>query len=61
MKTLLIRAEDKNPWERRAPLVPKDLKEVVKKTGVEAYLQKSEKRFFPEDDYVSAGPKFVMT
>jgi saccharopine dehydrogenase (NAD+, L-lysine-forming) len=55
MKTLLIRAEDKNAWERRAPLVPKDLKEVVKKTGVKAYLQKSEKRFFPEDDYVSAG------
>lgn len=55
MKTLLIRAEDKNIWERRAPLVPKDLKEVVKKTGVKTYLQKSEKRFFPEEDYLSAG------
>lgn len=55
MKTLLIRAEDKNVWERRAPLIPKDLKEVVKKTGVRAFLQKSEKRFFPQDDYVSAG------
>ncbi len=55
MKTLLIRAEDKNVWERRAPLVPKDLKEVVKKTGLKAYVQKSEKRYFPEEDYVSAG------
>jgi alanine dehydrogenase len=55
MKILLIRAEDKNVWERRAPLVPKDLKEVVEKTGVKAYLQKSEKRVFPEDDYVIAG------
>lgn len=55
MKTLLIRAEDKNIWERRAPLVPKDLKEVVMKTGVKAYVERSEKRFFPEKDYVSAG------
>lgn len=55
MKTLLIRAEDKNMWERRAPLVPRDLKEIVRKTGLKAYLQKSEKRFFPEKDYIAAG------
>jgi alpha-aminoadipic semialdehyde synthase len=55
MNTLLIRAEDKNLWERRAPLVPEDLKEIIKKTRVKAYLQKSEKRIFPEEDYVSAG------
>ena len=57
MKALLIRAEDKNPWERRAPLVPEDLKEIIQRTGLTAYLQKSEKRFFPENDYVSAGAR----
>ena len=29
LKTLLIRAEDKNRWEYRAPLVPEDLREII--------------------------------
>jgi alpha-aminoadipic semialdehyde synthase len=55
MKTLLIRAEDKNRWERRAPLVPEDLREIINETGAKAFVEKSEKRFFAEGQYTAAG------
>ncbi len=55
LKTLLIRAEDKNHWERRAPLVPEDLREIINETGASAFVEKSGKRFFGEDQYAAAG------
>ncbi|BBO87245.1 bifunctional lysine ketoglutarate reductase /saccharopine dehydrogenase family protein [Desulfosarcina ovata] len=55
MKTLLIRAEDKNRWERRAPLVPDDLAKIVTATGVKALVEQSEKRFFSREQYTAAG------
>ncbi len=55
MKTVLIRAEDKNRWERRAPLVPSDLAAVVRKTGARAFVQRSDKRIFDTAQYVAAG------
>jgi alpha-aminoadipic semialdehyde synthase len=55
MKTLLIRAEDKNRWERRAPLVPEDLRKILKETGARAFVEKSEKRVYGEDPYRAAG------
>lgn len=55
MKSILIRAEDKNIWERRAPLVPKDLKEILEETHATAYVQKSDKRFFSQDEYLAIG------
>ena len=57
MKSILIRAEDKNIWERRAPIVPEDLKEILAETNVTAFVQKSDKRFFPENEYVAAGAR----
>ena len=55
MKTLLIRAEDKNRWEHRAPLVPEDLREIIDQTGARALVEKSEKRVFTEDQYRAVG------
>lgn len=55
MKTLLIRAEDKNRWERRAPLVPEDLREILKETGGKAFVESSKKRIFAENQYAAAG------
>lgn len=55
MKTLLIRAEDKNRWERRAPIVPADLADVIKETGAKAFVEASDKRFFKEAEYVASG------
>ena len=55
MKTLLIRAEDKNRWERRAPVVPADLAAIVATTGARALVEHSDKRFFRQDQYAAAG------
>jgi alpha-aminoadipic semialdehyde synthase len=55
MKTLLIRAEDKNRWERRTALVPADLKQIRAKTNARAYVQTSDKRFFGSQVYMEAG------
>ncbi len=55
MKSLLIRAEDKNIWEKRASIVPEDLKLILEETGAKGYIEKSEKRFFTEDAYEAAG------
>ncbi len=57
MKTLLIRAEDKNRWERRSTIVPADLKQIIKKSGVTVYIEKSDKRYFSEQEFIEAGAK----
>ena len=55
MNSILIRAEDKNQWERRAPLTPADLNEVLTATKAQAYLQRSDKRLFPAEYYTATG------
>ncbi|MFC1783971.1 hypothetical protein ACFL02_10400, partial [Planctomycetota bacterium] len=55
MKTLLVRAEDKNIWERRTPLVPEDLQEILAQTGANSFVQKSDIRFFPDQQYSAVG------
>merc|ERR1719197_1075559 len=49
-----IRREDKNRWERRAPLTPAHVKKLVKK-GVRVFVQPSTLRIFPDSDYEQAG------
>jgi alanine dehydrogenase len=55
MKTLLIRAEDKNRWERRTALVPDDLQKIIARTGTRAFVEDSAKRFFKAEAYEQAG------
>jgi alpha-aminoadipic semialdehyde synthase len=55
LKTLLIRAKDKNRWERRTPIVPEDLSTVVKATGARALVERSDIRFFNQSQYEAAG------
>ncbi|MBN2424506.1 MAG: hypothetical protein JXR46_10670 [Calditrichaceae bacterium] len=55
MNTLLIRAEDKNEWERRCPIVPEDLNKLIKAHVIKVYIQSSLKRIFPEKDFIKAG------
>ncbi len=57
MKTLLIRAEDKNIWERRSPLVPNHVADLLRAGCPEIYVEKSTKRAFSGDDYVRAGAR----
>jgi alpha-aminoadipic semialdehyde synthase len=49
-----IRREDKNEWEKRAPLTPDHVGRLVK-NGIAIWLQPSPIRVFPDDDYRNAG------
>lgn len=55
MKSLLIRAEDKNIWERRSTIVPHDLAEIMKQVPIKAFIETSQKRFFSADEFQAAG------
>lgn len=55
MADLGIRRENKGRWERRAPLTPQHVEELVHEHGVSVTVQPSDVRVFGEDDYRSAG------
>ncbi|MGQ9708217.1 MAG: bifunctional lysine ketoglutarate reductase /saccharopine dehydrogenase family protein [bacterium] len=50
-----IRREDKNIWERRAPLTPVQVKQLKKDYGIRFVVQHSEIRAFKNDEYLKAG------
>lgn len=50
-----IRLEDKNKWERRAPLIPAHVKELKEKHAIEVCLQSSSVRAFSQEEYEQAG------
>ena len=56
-----IRAEDKNEWERRAPLTPDHVSELVHEKDLEIRLQPSSRRVFPDVDYQRAGARLDET
>ena len=58
MKTLVgIRREDKNPWERRVPLIPSHIRELVQNYPLEIWVQPSKLRIFPDEDFAREGAK----
>ncbi|KAI8139537.1 Saccharopine dehydrogenase-domain-containing protein [Fennellomyces sp. T-0311] len=54
-RSLGIRREDKSRWERRAPLTPEAVRDLVNQTGARIYVQPSTKRIFPDSAYAKAG------
>jgi saccharopine dehydrogenase (NAD+, L-lysine-forming) len=54
-KTIGIRREDKNEWERRVPLVPDDVRWLRETHGIRAIVQPSAIRTFRDDEYRAAG------
>jgi len=53
--TIGIRREDKNKWEKRVPLVPKDLKFLKEKYGINTIIQPSDIRSYRADDFRNSG------
>ncbi|XP_059190585.1 alpha-aminoadipic semialdehyde synthase, mitochondrial isoform X2 [Centropristis striata] len=51
---MAIRREDINPWERRAPLAPKHVKELTN-AGVKVLVQPSNRRAIHEKYYIRSG------
>ena len=56
-KIIGIRREDKNQWEKRVPLIPADVKSLLKKNDLEVIVQPSEIRVFQDAEYERAGAK----
>lgn len=54
-KSVAIRREGKNRWERRAALTPEAVEKLIKETGIKVYVQPSTKRIFSDDKYRAAG------
>ncbi|OEU51137.1 MAG: hypothetical protein BA862_11700 [Desulfobulbaceae bacterium S3730MH12] len=54
-KILGIRREDKNKWERRVPLIPQDLKRLKDIYGIDAIVQPSQIRIYPDDVFRENG------
>lgn len=52
-----IRREDKNPWERRVPLIPAHVRELSQNNPIEIWLQPSDIRVFPDRDYSEEGAR----
>ncbi len=55
LNILGMRLEDKNKWERRAPLIPKHIKELVEKHEIQFIIQSSSIRIFEDQEYLNAG------
>jgi alanine dehydrogenase len=55
-----LRREDKNAWERRAPLTPDHVAELVADHGLDAHVQPSQRRAFPDKDYAAAGGRLTQ-
>src|SRR3984957_5140625 len=49
-----IRREDKNEWERRVPLTPTQVRELISQ-GFQVYVQPSPIRIFKDEEYRQAG------
>lgn len=52
-----IRREDKNPWERRVPLIPSHIRELMKAHGLKIFVQPSPIRVFADDDFRLVGAR----
>ncbi len=50
-----IRREDKNVWERRVPLAPEQVAELIQRCGYRFSVQPSPTRAFPDTAYAEAG------
>ncbi len=54
-KIIAIRREDKNEWERRAPIVPDHVRELKEKFDIKTIVQPSHIRVFSDEEYKKAG------
>lgn len=55
IRSLLIRAEDKNQWERRTPLIPPDAGHILRSCEARVLVETSPKRCFSDLDYAAVG------
>ncbi|MFX0087750.1 MAG: bifunctional lysine ketoglutarate reductase /saccharopine dehydrogenase family protein [Candidatus Hodarchaeota archaeon] len=52
-----IRLEDKNKWETRTPIIPEDIKKLIKKESLDFIIQSSTIRSYADSEYIEAGAR----
>jgi len=52
---IAIRREDKSIWERRAPLIPEDVKDIIQNLKLKVIVQASDIRIFSNKEYEEIG------
>jgi alpha-aminoadipic semialdehyde synthase len=57
MRRIGIRREDKDPWEARVPVIPKDVARLTSSGSLEFVVQPSAQRVFTDDEFVRAGAR----
>lgn len=55
MRTIGIRKEDKNVWERRVPLIPGHVKKLKSEFDITTLVEPFERRTFTDNEYKEAG------
>jgi len=50
-----IRREDISRYERRVPLIPAHIKDLIRQHDLNIYVQPSAIRVFPDSEYLAAG------
>jgi saccharopine dehydrogenase (NAD+, L-lysine-forming) len=55
MAQIGIRREDKSIWERRVPVIPRDVRKLRRHHGVQIIVQPSESRIFTDEEFALAG------
>ncbi|MDP8206403.1 MAG: bifunctional lysine ketoglutarate reductase /saccharopine dehydrogenase family protein [Candidatus Electryonea clarkiae] len=60
MFTIGIRREDKTDQERRAPLAPHHVEQVLQNDSIKCIVESSMTRCFPDEDYARAGAEIVQ-
>jgi alpha-aminoadipic semialdehyde synthase len=55
VRSIGVRREDENRWERRTPLTPDHVAELVSELGLAVRVEPSPLRAFPDEEYAAAG------
>ncbi|MCG2725147.1 MAG: bifunctional lysine ketoglutarate reductase /saccharopine dehydrogenase family protein [Elusimicrobia bacterium] len=54
-----IRREDKNRWERRVPIIPEHVADLINKHNIGVLVQKSDLRIIREEEFIRAGAEIA--
>lgn len=60
LNVIAVRKEDKNRWERRAPLTPDHVAQLVREQGISIRVEPASRRAFPDVDYTRAGAELSL-
>lgn len=59
MNKICIRHEDKYQHERRAPIIPEHVKQLIRNKKIDLFVESSERRIFSDAEYAEAGATIV--